>query len=174
MIDTNYNIEAFEYLLDKECLSDRYYLLIQYKEKLINNAHKLGCKTKDDLFNLSDSKIKKLGLKDEETIKLFKRFLTLYDPSQIKFKEIDKLNLEPKEKRAYKELYYLPGVKQTRASLYYLSGFKTLKAIAKYDVNKIINKTALTIKENKLSCIVPLPKEVRTHIAVAKAFTENK
>lgn len=38
-------------------------------------------------------------------------------------------------------------------------------------LNLLLNEDCLmAIKEYEMSCIVPLPKEVRTHIAVAKAF----
>lgn len=173
MINTNYNIDALEFLLNKDCLSERYYPLIQFKQEIITKAKKLGYKTKDDIAKLSDADFIKLGIKDETTIKLLRRFLIIYDPNPQKFKEIEKLNLKLDEKIAYKELYYLPGVKQIRASLYFLSGYKTLKDIANSNVNEIIKRTESTISMYKLSCIVPLEKEVRTHIAVAKVFTQK-
>lgn len=173
MIDTNYPIEALDYLLDEKCLSERYYPLIEYKNQLITKSRKLGCKNKNDIAKLSNSDFLKFGLQDEKMIKLLRRFLTIYDPNPQKFKEIEKLNLEAKQYRAFKELYYLPGIKQTRANLYYCSGYKTIKAIAKANVEDILKNTALAISTNKLSCIVPLAKEVKTHIAVAKAFTQK-
>ena len=75
---------------------------------------------------------------------------------------------------AFQELFYLPGVKQTRASLYFYSGYESLASIADADLKDILEKTALTISAHDLPCIVPLPQEVRTHIAVAKAFTKNR
>lgn len=171
MIDTNYTIEALEYLLNSECLSERYHSLIQYKDELIKQSRKMGCKTKNDISNLSDIQLIEIGLKDDATIKLLRKFLVMYEPNPQKFKEIEKLDLNNKERIAYQEMYYLPGVKQIRASLYYHSGYKTLKDIANANVEEILNKTALTISKNKLSCVTPLAKEVRTHIAVAKAFT---
>lgn len=173
-IDTNYNIEALEYLLDKDCLSERYYPLIQFKKDLIIQSKKLGCKTKNDIIGFDDSKFVVFGINDEETIKLLRRFLKIYDPNPKKFKEIDKLDIDTKEYLSYQELYYLPGVKHIRAYLYFCSGYKSLKDIAKANMNEILSKTASTISLHKLSCIVPLPKEVRTHIAVAKAFAQYK
>lgn len=172
MIDTNYTIEALEYLLKPECLSERYYPLIQYKDKLIKQSKRLGCKTKNDISNLSDTQLIDIGLKDQAIIKLLRKFLVMYEPNPQKVKEIEKLNLSNKERFAYQELYYLPGVKQIRASLYYHSGYKSLKDIGNASVKEILEKISLTISKNKLSCIVPLSKEVCTHIAVAKAFTK--
>ena len=86
-------------------------------------------------------------------------------------KEIEKFDLDNKEAKAFEELYYLPGVKQTRASLYFKSGFKSLKDIADANAEDILSKTSLTILRYELPYKAPLPKEVRTHIAVAKAFT---
>lgn len=37
----------------------------------------------------------------------------------------------------------------------------------------VLEKTALAISTYKLPFIVPLTKEIRTHIAVAKAFTQK-
>lgn len=172
MIDTNYRIEALEYLLDKECLPEKYYPLIPFKNDLISQSHKMGYKTKNEIAGLSDDELFHFGLQDEKIIHLLRRFLSLYDPRPQKWKEIEKLNLSAKEKLAFQELFYLPGVKQTRASLYFDSGYESLTRIAEADLQDILEKTALTISARKLSCIVPLPKEVRTHIAVAKAFTK--
>ncbi len=173
MIDTNYKIEALEYLLDKECLPEKYYPLIQIKENLISRSHSMGYKTKNDIAELSDAELLKLGLQDETTVNLLRRFLKLYDPRPQKMREIEKPDLSAKEKLAFQELYYLPGVRQTRASLYFYSGYESLASIADADPKEILEKTALTISAHNLSCIVPLPKEVRTHIAVAKAFTQS-
>lgn len=172
MIDTNYWVEALEFLLKKDCLSERYYPLIPLKTELISRSRLLGCKTKNDIAKLSDSELMMFGLKDEGIIKLLRRFLTIYDPAPQKFKELEKLSIDSEEKLAFHELYYLRGVKYTRASLYYYSGYKSLKSIADADMKDILEKTAWAISEYKLSCIVPFSKEVRTHIAVAKAFTQ--
>ena len=172
-IDTNYKIEALEYLLDKECLPEKYDPLIPFKKNLITQSHSMGYQTKKDIADLPDAEWVRFGLQDENTIRLMRRFLSLYDPRPQKWKEIEKLDLSEKEKLAFQELYYLPGVKQTRAALYYGSGYDSLKRIAEADWKEILEKTALTISAKQLPCIVPLPKEVRTHIAVAKAFTEK-
>lgn len=173
MIDTNYRIGALEYLLDKDCLPEKYYPLIPLKHNLILRSRGMGYQIKNDLEALSDAELASFGLSEGSLIGLFRRFLKLYDPNPQKFREIEKFDLSEKEKLAYRELYYLPGVRQTRASLYYLSGYKTLSDIADADPGDVLEKTALTISALRLSCIVPLPKEVRTHVAVAKAFTKK-
>ena len=75
-------------------------------------------------------------------------------------------------KESFVELYYLPGVKQVRANLYYLAGYKKLDDFINTNEDEVIKKTSETIKKYKLDCIVPLRKEIRTHIAVAKAFVQ--
>lgn len=60
-----------------------------------------------------------------------------------------------------------------RASLYFKAGFKALEDIAGSSVEEILEKTTKVIKEENLNLKVPLVKEVKTHIAVARVFTNN-
>ncbi|MCQ2430790.1 MAG: hypothetical protein MJ192_10730 [Clostridia bacterium] len=173
MINTNYRIDALSVLLDPGCLSERYAPLIPYKERLITGLKALGCRTKHDAELLPDDVLLGLGLPDAGVVRLFRRFLTIYDVSPQKLREIDKVTADPAERAAFRELYCLPGVKQIRASLYCRAGYETLQSVADASVEEILTRTAQVIAEDSLSCIVPLPKEVRTHIAVAKAFTES-
>ena len=166
----NYKIDAIKILLNKECILERYYPLIPFKDELVGRFVKENILTKDDAFKCDDILID--VLKDEYLVNLFKRFLNMYEINKSKLKEIDKLNLSFEESNSYKELYLLPGVKATRAKLYYLSSLKTLKDIANKTPEEIINSTNVTIKINKLDCIAPLYKETCTHIAVAKVLTE--
>ena len=170
MTDTNYRIEALGILLNKDCLIERYYPLLEFKEILIDGLLSLGCVRKNDIAQLKDEALSEIGLPDADRIRLFRRFLTIYDPDPRKFREISQLCSDPAEQAAFSELYCLPGVKYTRASLYFLSGYRSLSDLANAACDEVINKTAAAIAANQLSCIVPLPKEVRTHIAVAKAF----
>ena len=172
MIDTNYRIEALEYLLEKDCLSERYYPLIGYKAELILRCRRLGYRAKSDILALSDSELEEFGFHDVGMLTLLRRFLTMYDPNPQKFREIEKLGMEPEMESVFRELYYLPGVRHIRALLYFYSGYRSLAAIAGADTEDILEKAALAISMHQLSCIVPLPKEVRTHIAVARAFTQ--
>lgn len=171
MIDTDYPIEFLRILLNEDCLSDRFYPLISIREDLIVGLKSCGCVTKNDVSRLPDGKLDGIMLHDEAKVKLFRRFLTIYDPNPQKFKEIPKLTSDPAEQAAFTEMYHLPGVRYTRAYLYYHAGYKTLRDLADTAVEEVLPKTAMTISNENLTCIVPLPKEVRTHIAVAKAFS---
>ena len=169
-MSTDYSIHAFEILLDEACLGERFFPLIPYKHPLIAGLQALHCKTKNDAAALMDADLATIGLKDPGCITLFRRFLTLYDPNPQKFREIKKVTTDPVLQQAYTELYYLPGVKQTRASLYYKAGYRSLRDFVNTTPEEVRVRTAHVISECGLSCIVPLPKEIRTHIAVAKAF----
>lgn len=94
----------------------------------------------------------------------------MYDPKPQKFKEIISHTADPAEQEAFRELYYLPGVRFTRANLYYHSGYRKLSDFSEASVEDVLSRTAETIAKENLPCIVPLPKEIRTHIAVSKAF----
>lgn len=169
-MNTDYRIDALNILLEKDCLPEKYHPLIQYKNGLISGLQALHCKTKNDAAALTDADLATIGLKDPGCIALFRRFLTLYDPNPQKFREIKKVTTDPVLQQAYTELYYLPGVKQTRASLYYKAGYRSLRDFVNTTPEEVRVRTAHVISECGLSCIVPLPKEIRTHIAVAKAF----
>lgn len=75
--------------------------------------------------------------------------------------------------QSFQELYQLPGVKYTRAMLYFKAGFRFLADIAISSPQEIIAKTEGIIRKENLSLKVPLLKEVKTHIAVARAFTDT-
>lgn len=169
-MNANYPVEALVILLDEACLMERYHPLIPYRERLISGFQSLGCKTKDEAAALSDEALMGIGLSDPETVRLLRRFLTLYDPDPKKFREIAKVASDPEEQRAFGELYTLPGVRQARASLYYKAGYRSLSDFAGTSVEEVQKRTRQAITEYHLACIVPLPKEIRTHIAVAKAF----
>lgn len=172
-MNTDYSIEALEILLNKDCLTERFYPLIQYKSTLIQGLQQLHCQTKNEAALLSDAEYVGIGIDDAEVISLLRRFFAIYDPNPQKFREIEKLSLDSDEQLSYRELYCLPGVKQTRASLYYKAGYRTLADFVNSSPDEIAEKTARAIFEHRLACIVPLPKEIRTHIAVAKAFMWN-
>ena len=170
MICTDYPIEKLNILLNENCLSDRFHPLISIREELIAGLKGLGCVTKSDVSRISDGELARIT-RNEDAVKLFRRFLTIYDPKPQKFREIAALASDPAEQAAFTELYHLPGVRFTRAYLYYHSGYKTLRDISEATVEEILSKTAATISDKGLTCTVPLPKEVRTHIAVAAAFS---
>lgn len=167
----NYKIEAIKILLNTDCVLTRYYSLIPYKEKLVNNLIELGCTTKDECLKLDDELLIKSGLPNIEDVRLFKSFLNIYDINKSKFKEINTFCTSKEEENAFYQLYLLPGIKKTRATLYYKSGYDTLKVIANSSAEEIIFKISGTIDRDNLELKVPLLKEVKTHIAVAKAFS---
>ena len=171
MISADYPIEALALLLDEGCLSERYAPLIAYKDALLSSLPRWGCRVKSDAEKLPDAALAEIGLSDAQMIRLFRRFLAMYEPKAQKFREIDTLSVSPEERAAFRELYHLPGVKAIRAALYYRSGYRTLRDFAEAGVEEVLARTALTISREQLACIVPLPKEVRTQIAVARAFT---
>ena len=166
----NYKIESIEILLNKECILERYFPLIPFKDKLINRFQKEKIMTKEDAIRSDDILLD--VLKETSLVNLFKRFLNMYEINKSKLKEIDKLNLPLEERKCFEELYLLPGVKATRATLYYLSSLKTLKDISKKTPNEIIELTNNTISKNNLNCKAPLYKEANTHIVVATLLTE--
>jgi len=166
----NYRIEAIKVLLNEECLLVRYYSLIPLKNRLLDFYESRGCFTKVDCLRFPDEKVLESGILVPTELSLFKRFLVMYDPNPSKFKEIDGLNLSKEERDSYKELFLLPGVKSTRASLYYKSGIKSLREMADLTYQEVIDRTKRTIKDYSLNCKAPLPKEAKTHIAVATVF----
>lgn len=172
MISADYPIEALALLLDEGCLSERYAPLVSYKDVLLSSLPRLGCRVKSDVEKLPDAALAEIGLSDAQMIRLFRRFLAMYDPKAQKFRELDALAVSPEERSAFRELYHLPGVKAIRAALYYRSGYRSLADLAGATVEEVLTRTALTVSREQLTCIVPLPKEVRTQIAVAKAFTQ--
>ena len=172
-MNTDYKIEAMKGLLNEDCILARYYPLIPYKEKLVDGLHNTGCQTKSDCMGLSDEALLEAGLADIGMVQLFRAFLTLYDINPAKLKEITSFCQEKEEMQTFQELYQLPGVKKTRAMLYFKAGFRSLEDIAKSSPQEIIAKTGNIIREENLSLKVPLIKEVKTHIAVARAFTDD-
>ena len=167
----DYRIEAIQVLLNEDCLLKRYYPLLPHKEQLLKNLLQNRCLTKTDCMHLSDEALIASGLPNHETAGLFRCFLVLYDPKESKFREIKKCAANEAEAASFRELYLLPGVKATRAKLYYDAGYRYLSQIASATPEQIIRDTSEIIRQKGLAWKAPLPKEVRTHIAVAKAFT---
>lgn len=172
VMNSDYKVEAIDILWNEDCILQRYVPLVPYKHKIIKHLKKLGCRTKSECTELSDRSLLDIGLPDMEMVMLFRTFLGLYDAKPAKFKEIDSVCKTAEEMQSFQELYQLPGVKSTRASLYYKAGLRSLETIAQSSVQEIIAKTESVIKTENLDLKVPLMKEVRTHIAVARAFTD--
>lgn len=167
----DYRIQAISELLCRDCILERYYPLIPIKEKIIDFCTGINCNTKDECLHLSDRQLLQSGLLDQALLDLFKRFLAMYDTPAAKLGEIDRLALSDDEAIAFRQLYLLPGVRATRAALYYKAGIKCLPDLAHSTPQGIIQKITGAIKEHSLDCKPPLTKEVKTHIAVSRAFT---
>ncbi len=172
-MNPDYRVEAIIILLNEECILQRFFSLVPYKNEIVKNLKMTGCCTKSDCMKLSDDSLLGIGLADIEMVNLFRSFLTLYDIKPAKLKEIDSVCQTSEEINAFRELYHLPGVKSTRAMLYYRAGFRSLNKVAHASVQEIAAKTECVIRTEKLNLKVPLTKEIRTHIAVARAFTDS-
>lgn len=166
----NYKIEAIDILLNEDCIIARYYPLIPYKKELLEDLKNRGISTRDACLNSFEQLHLVRIFNDQNLVVLFRRFLSMYEMNQLKQKELKKLDLPEDEKKVFEILYNLPGVKEVRARLYYLAGYRSFKDIANSSLEEILEKLEKTIKENNLDVILPLPKEVKTHIAVSKAF----
>lgn len=167
----DYKIEAIRVLLNEDCVLQRYFPLIRYKEALVQNLSANGFRTKSDCVVLSDEDLIAMGLPNSELAALFRGFLTLYDAKASKFRDIANFAENEAEAAAFHKLYLLPGVKAVRAKLYRDAGYRTLDQIASASPEQIIRDTSSFILQRGLDLKSPLPKEVRTHIAVATALT---
>ena len=170
MIQTDYPLEAISFLLDGDRLPERYAPLLHHKETLLLSLRRLGCARKSDAEKLPDADYTRMGL-DGALTALFRRFLAMYDVKPQKLREVETLSADPDERAALWELYHLPGVKRVRAMLYYRAGYRSLADLAETTVSDVRERTARAIAEDAPGCTVPLPKEARTHIFVARAFT---
>ena len=170
----NYKIEAIDILLKEDCILQRYYPLIPYKTMLLHNILKNRYLSKEECLTLQDEVLIQMGLPDADMVQLFRLFLNMYDVKPSKLKEIQKVSENEEEKNVFQELYQLPGVKAVRVRLYASAGYSNLIKIAESSPEQIISDIARVIIHNKLELKVPLLKEARTHIAVAKALTVYK
>lgn len=172
MVNTDYRIEAISLLLNEDCILKGYYPLIPHKDRLLEQLKMLGCRRKSDAMQLTDEQLLCVGLPDAGVVALFRRFLVMYDPKPQKMREIAAVSQTSEEEEAFEGLYLLPGVKSTRARLYMLAGFGSLEEIAAVTAESLIAACQQTIERECLNLKPPLLKEARTHIAVARAFTD--
>lgn len=172
MPNPDYQIDAIGILLNEDCILKGFYPLIPYKDAIIERLRALGCIRKSDAVKIADEELLQAGLPEIGMVKLFRRFLVLYDPKQQKMREIEQISKNREETKIYEELYKLPGVKNTRARLYALAGFDCLEDIAHTAPETLIAACERMIAKEKLAMKPPLMKEARTHIAVAKAFCD--
>ena len=172
MVNTDYRVEAIGLLLHEDCILKGYYPLIPHRDALVERLKQMGCKRKSDVIRLPDDELMQAGL-PKEGLDLFRKFLVMYDPRGQKMREIASVSHTPEEAACFKELYLLPGVKSTRARLYMKAGFASLADVANASAEGLIEACGQAIAKENLTMKVPLLKEARTHIAVAKAFTDK-
>lgn len=170
--NSNYLIQGIEVLLQEDRILKCYVPLIPFAHQLVQALLKRGCMTKDDCLSLSDESLYDAGL-PAGMAGLFRRFLLLYDYKGKGLKDIPEAAHRPEEEiAALLELMRLPGVKAIRAQLYYHCGIKSLGDFASADAEALRIHITDIITRDALPFLPPLPKELRTQIAVAKVFTE--
>lgn len=169
---TNYKTEGILCLINEDCMLKCFYPLIPIKDIIVQGLLKEGAKTKEECLKLSDDALISAGI-PENLIPLFRRFLCHYDYKGKGIKDIPEANGKTAEElRSLIELMHLPGVKAVRAQLYYRCGLTSLDQFAAYDVQALLDRISSVIKAELLPFSVPFPKELRTQIAVATAFTK--
>ena len=80
-----------------------------------------------------DEVLIQMGLTTVEMVQLFHLFLNMYDVKPGKLQEIGKVSENEEEKKSFRELYQLPGVKAVRARLYASAGYSDLISIVGFD-----------------------------------------
>lgn len=103
---------------------------------------------------------------------LFSRFIHIYDFNNSKLREI-KGYVGTKEYEALAALLRLPGVRSLRAELYFHSGV-TLEVLAEKSTEDIRNMVSDYIRRENRPEIIPQPKEINCHRAVAKMILHTE
>lgn len=172
VVNSNYLIQGIEVLLQEDRILKCYIPLIPFKHQLVQGLLNRGSLTKDDCLALSDEALFEAGLPEHLT-GLFRRFLRLYNYKGRGVKDIpDAEDRSAEEITSLLELMRLPGVKAIRAQLYFHCGLKSLADFAAADAESLRAHITDVIAQDALPYSPPLPKELRTQIAVAKVFTE--
>ncbi len=163
-MNDNYYLDDLIGALERDVVMERYYPLIAYKDALAAILEKAGATRKDLVTDAVTEEIRAaLG---NPTAGLFARYIHIYDFNPSKLKEI-KGYLGTKEYDDLSNLLRLPGVRLLRAELYLRSGV-TLAVLAEKTTQEIRDMVRDCIQRENLPLIVPQPKEVNCHRAVAK------
>ena len=169
-MNDNYYLDDLIASLERDIVMERYYPLIEHKEELTAMLHRAGAVRKDQV---SDALIDEIHMLLGKNIsQLFARFLHLYDFKQAKLREL-KGHVGTKDYAALAELLRLPGVRLLRAELYFHSGV-TLEVLAEKSTEEIRSMVRDYIQRENRSEIVPQPKEVNCHRAVAKMLLHTE
>lgn len=166
----NYYIEDMIESLKKDVVMERYYPLINCKEKLLSIMRAAGIVRRDEITEtVIESISSSLG---DDIACLFTRFIHIYDFNKSKLREIkDYTGTEKYDTLA--GLLRLPGVRLLRAELYFNSGV-TLAVLAEKTTEEIREMVRTYIQSQNRTETVPLPKEVNCHREVAKMLVHTE
>lgn len=172
--------------LELDSVISRFYPLIENKEKL------LSLFKKNNMIYKNDVNLEMLSSDfSQTTLNLLFLYLHLYDYKKRSIREFEENDQMLLSSLSYKSTYdilsderediselvrikqlanlmRLPGVKYIRANLYYLTGFKDFRSFFKYNPQTIQEIISDYIIKNNRNEHVPLLKEIKTHVAVAR------
>ena len=169
-MNDNYFMDDLIASLERDIVPERYYPLIGHKGALTAILNQDGVVRKDQV---SDEVLEDIRTMLGGAVSgLFSRFIHIYDFQQSKLREI-KNYAGKKEYDDLAGLLRLPGVRLLRAELYFNSGV-TLAALAEKSTESIRDMVRDYIQRENRSEIVPQPKEVNCHRAVAKMILHTE
>lgn len=169
-MDDNFYLADLLGSLREDTTMERYWPLISMREALLRYLAELGLVFRDDVTDaVIDSLTGRFG---EDSVRLFRRFLHLYDFNPAKLRELRQI-ADPSEAAALSQLLRLPGVKSKRAGVYYHSGV-TLNILAEKSTEEIREMVRAYLTRENRPETVPFPKEVNCHRAVAKMLLHRK
>lgn len=171
-MNDNYFMDDLIGSLERDIVMERYYPLIDCKGELTAISKNAGATRKSQV---SDAVTEEIRMTLGDAVSgLFARFIHIYDFNQSKLREI-KGYVGTEKYDALAALLRLPGVRLLRAELYCNSGV-TLEVLAESSTEDIRNMVSDYIRRENRSEIIPRPKEVNCHRAVAKMIlhTDNR
>lgn len=162
-MNDNYYIDDLLGSLERDIAMERYYPLIDHKGELAAILKK-ACVVRKDQVSGDVTEAIRMELGDDVS-RLFNRYIHIYDFNRSKLREI-KDYAGTEEYDALTALLRLPGVRLLRAELYLNSGV-TLEVLAEKTTADIRNMVREYIMRDNRPEIIPQPKEVNCHRAVA-------
>jgi len=163
-MNDNYYLDDLIASLERGIVMGRYYPLIDHKGSLTEILNQAGAVRKEQVSDVIIADIR--AMLGDDVSRLFARFIHIYDFNKSKLREI-KGYAGTKEYDALSDLMRLPGVRLLRAELYFNSGV-TLAVLAEKSTEDIRKMVCDYIQRENRSEIIPQPKEVNCHRAVAK------
>lgn len=169
-MDDNFYLADLLGSLREDTTMERYWSLIPHRDALLDFLTGQGLVFRDDVTEgVLTALEERFG---EDTVRLFRRFLHLYDFNPVKLRELRQV-ADPAEAAALAELLRLPGVKLRRAGVYYHSGV-TLNVLAGKSTEEIRDMVREWLSRESRPETVPFPKEVNCHRAVAEMLLHRK